>query len=154
MKDWRVILSVCLVVVGFLTGAYYLGRHTMALDVAATPAVRDTTVIVKRDTVKVPVIHADTVYVKTVDSTVVVPRWWVAKADTTIDNVKMHMEYNSPLPLSTRGFFSDIDIQLPPRIDSVRTVTVIETKTVIEEKMAWPWIFGALGAGVIVGALL
>lgn len=136
--NWKAQAAIGLLVVAVAVAGVWLWRDSYWRGVIRdSPAVRDTTVTVVRDTVQIPVLRADTVYVRMVDSTASTPRWWIAKADTVIDGARIHLEYNSPLPLSPRGFFSDFAVQLPPRIDSVRTVYVTETRTVYEETVAW-----------------
>lgn len=152
MLKWA---GIVLAVLGVVVSATWLYRDSVWRErLANTPAKRDTVNSVRIDTVRIPVVRADTVYVRQVDSTATTPRWWIAKADTVIDGAKIHLEYNSPLPLSPRGFFSDLAVQLPPRIDSVRTVYVTETRTVVDERIAWEWIVTAAAVGTVVGALV
>ena len=152
MLKWA---GIVLAVLGVVVSATWLYRDSVWRErIASTPAKRDTVNSVRIDTVRIPVVRADTVYVRRVDSTASTPRWWIAKADTVIDGAKIHLEYNSPLPLSPRGFFSDFAVQLPPRIDSVRTVYVTETRTVVDERIAWEWIVTAAAVGTVVGALV
>ena len=152
MLKWA---GIVLAVLGVVVSATWLYRDSVWRErLANTPAKRDTVNSVRIDTVRIPVVRADTVYVRRVDSTASTPRWWIAKADTVIDGAKIHLEYNSPLPLSPRGFFSDFAVQLPPRIDSVRTVYVTETRTVVDERIAWEWIVTAAAVGTVVGALV
>lgn len=136
--NWKAQLGIGLLVVAVAVAGVWMWRDSVWRGrILNAPATRDTSIVVVRDTVEIPVLRADTVYVRQVDSTATTPRWWVAKADTVIDGARIHLEYNSPLPLSARGFFSDFSVQLPPRIDSVRTVYVTETRTVYEETVAW-----------------
>jgi hypothetical protein len=153
--NWKAQLGIGLLIVAVAVAGVWLWRDSYWRGkIASTPVQRDTTVQVRVDTVRVAVIHADTVFVRRVDSTATTPRWWIAIADTTVDSAKIHVEYNSPMPLSSRGFFSDIAIQLPDRIDSVRTVYVAERVTFVEERIAWEWVAGSLAVGVIAGSLL
>jgi hypothetical protein len=155
VKEYLKWTAIAVAVLGVVVTATWLYRDSVWRErIASTPPERDTTVTTVVDTVRVPVLRADTVYVDRIDSTEAAPRWWRAVADTTVDGAKIHVEYNSPLPLAVRGFFSDISVQLPPRIDSVRTVTIVETKTVIESRTAWEWIAGAGAVGIVVGVLL
>jgi len=119
------------------------------------PTVRvDSVQTVRVDTVKIKTVRADTVYVTRVDSTPQAPRWWTAVADTTVEGYGLHVEYNSPLPLAARGFFSDIVIEPPPRLDSVRTVTVTVEKVIVEDRMAWEWLIVDAAVFTLVGTLI
>jgi len=141
------ILALCAAV---LFGGYRWGAAVTQRDAALAP--RDTTVKWKVDTIKVNKIRVDTL--RTTDTIVVHQgqppgvAWYQAIGDTVIDGIDLRVAYNSPLPLSAQGFFSDILICIPPRIDSVRTVTITKTVTIVEEKINW-WI---PVAGVAVGA--
>lgn len=153
--NWKAQLGIGLLVVAVAVAGVWLWRDSVWRGrINSSPVQRDTTVVTVRDTVEIPVLRADTVYVRRVDSTASTPRWWIAKADTVIDGAKIHLEYNSPLPLSPRGFFSDFSVQLPPRIDSVRTVYVAERVTFVDERIAWEWIVTAAAVGTVIGALV
>lgn len=153
--NWKAQLGIGLLIVAVAVAGVWLWRDSVWRGrIQGSPADTAQTVNTVRDTIRVPVIRADTVYVSRVDSTHTAPRWWIAKADTVIDGARLHVEYNSPLPLSPRGFFSDLEVQLPPRIDSVRTVTVTVTRTVIDERIAWEYIAGAGAVGIIAGVLI
>ena len=116
-----------------------------------------------KDTVRVEVSRPETVYVPKIivkrvevariDSTETVPRRYCAVADTVIDGAELHVEYNSPLPLSPRGFFSDISIRPPPRIDSVKTVYVMVPQPAVEDGMEWGYVVAGVIAGTCAGAL-
>ena len=155
MKEYLKWTAIAVAVLGVIVTSTWLWRDSVWRErIANTPALRDTTVTIERDTVQIPVIRADTVYVSRIDSSQEAPRWWTVKADTTLSGAKIHVEYNSPLPLSPRGFFSDVSVQLPARIDSVRTVYVTEKVIVRDEVFLWQPVVIAGLVGMVSGALL
>jgi hypothetical protein len=153
--NWKAQLGIGLLIVAVAVAGVWLWRDSVWKGrIASSPIQRDTTTVVRMDTVVIPVIRTKTIYVKSVDSTSTTPRWWIAKADTVVDGIALHAEYNSPLPLSARGFFSDISIQLPPRIDSVETVYIAEKVTFVVEETNWEGIVIAGSVGMVLGAFL
>jgi hypothetical protein len=172
--NWKYATVICLAVVGLLTGVYYLGRHTMAVEVAGLPAVRDTVTVTELVPVAAPVVtpnpsqgkpRPDPTLKVRVDSLIAA----VANKDSLIRGLvstvtsQQNFRAGDPTGLTVSGivcieydplnrlFWTDMvldSIRIP-----VRTVT-ITVPPIIEKEMAWPWIFGALGAGVVVGALL
>lgn len=157
MKDWVIgggVILALIVAVGF--ACFQWGAAEERAKIAAAP--RDTTVKWRIDTVKVPEIHVKTITVTHIDTLwhehPLPSTWYKAEADTTIGGLHYEIAYLSPVPLSPEGFFSDLIVQLPPRIDSVRTVYVTQTFTVVEERIVWPWVVGAFGVGAAAAAIL
>jgi hypothetical protein len=153
--NWKAQLGIGLLVVAVAVAGVWLWRDSVWRErIVSSPVVRDTVQVVRVDTVRVPRIVIKRVEVVRIDSTPDAPRWYRAAADTTVSGYGLHFEYLSPLPLSESGYFANIAIDPPVRMDSVRTVTVTETRTVIDERLDWNWVLGALGTGVSIGAFV
>lgn len=144
-------LALCAAV---LFGGYHWGAAVTQRDNALAP--RDTTVKWKIDTVKIPEIRVKTITVTHIDTLrdSPPPAWYKAEADTTLNGIHYEIAYLSPVPLSPEGFFTDLAIQLPPRIDSVRTEYITRTVTVVESRLAWEWIVAGTAVGAAAAAIL
>jgi len=153
--NWKYAIGVglLLVAVGFGSG-WFVQEFRWEKKIATTPVQRDTTTVVRLDTVYIPKIYVKRVETVRIDSTPTAPRWYVSVMDTSVERVQIHAEYNSPLPLSPRGFFSDISIQLPPRIDSIETVYIAEKVTFVVEETNWEAVVVVGSVGMVFGAFL
>ena len=68
MKDMLKWAGIVLAVLGVVVSATWLYRDSVWRErIASTPAKRDTVNSVRIDTVRIPVVRADTVYVRQVD---------------------------------------------------------------------------------------
>lgn len=154
LKKWAAYIGAALVFLGaFGFFVWKMSERSTLARVAAAPA--DTVMIEKEKRVEVPVVRVkkiethktDTLFVFQPADTV-----YVARADTVIRGTELRMAYFSPVPLSPQGFFGDIQIKLPAQLVKVEERTI--TKTVIEERIDFPWIIGVASAGIVAGILI
>jgi hypothetical protein len=142
------------IALGLLTAAFYFGRAVERDFVAGQGPVRDTVKVT--DTLRlervVPVIRrVETTRIETVLVQPGVPQYR-ARADTTLPNsIGVHITYNSPLPLSPLGFFSDMGVTLPDTLLKVQTVYITETKVIVEKELPWEWMVGLTAGGLVAG---
>ena len=172
--NWKYATALCLLVVAAFTAVYYLGRHTMAVEVAGKPAVRDT--VTYKDTLWLPpatvtpnpspakprpdltlkdsvetliatIANKDSL-IRSLMSTQGTEQEFVSKDPTGLDISGEITVLYSPL---SRDFLTHITLN--PVLVPVKIVT-ITYPPIIETTTPWGWLAGALGAGVIIGVFL
>jgi hypothetical protein len=173
MKDWKVLLSICLMVCALLWGAYYLGGKMKARDIALMPKDTVTTVVVAPHVFPPAVLTPNPAPVsirlvvdrKITDSLISS----CGEKDSLIASLmstkgtEQRFMSKDPTGLDISGdltvMFSPLEDHFLTQItlDTVKVperVVYITTPPIIETRIGWGWIAGSLGVGVIIGALV
>ena len=143
------------VLLGSWLAAFYFGRQTVWTEVDNAPA--DTVTVETLDSIYIErvEVRVDTFVVTKVDTVEVFPDeppWHIVRLDTTVNGVWIRADYISPVPLSPRGFFANIQVSCPDTLAFLPVETKYITKTVVNRELPTEWIAIIFGVGFGVGA--
>jgi len=118
------------------------------IPIEITRTVRDT-IFVPIPEVRINYLPGKVIFIEKKDSIA----WYSVWADTVSNKDTVYIRYNSPLPLSPKGYFSDLVIKQAPlevKIDS----TIITKLVMIDSAIEWYWVIITATLAFITGAII